>query len=125
MGKKNSKLKQDTIDRLTTDTYCKYYCIDEFFSSIHSDCKKNKLSSFSSHHFLCYRNIFFFIFCCFQFHFLVVDSIEYDYRYIVMCCHLDMAFSFDSSHFFLTINIPLHHLYSHMLPFTKPYSSHL
>lgn len=24
MGKKNSKLKQDTIDRLTTDTYCKY-----------------------------------------------------------------------------------------------------
>ena len=23
MGKKNSKLKQDTIDRLTTDTYCK------------------------------------------------------------------------------------------------------
>lgn len=25
MGKKNSKLKQDTIDRLTTDTYCKYH----------------------------------------------------------------------------------------------------
>jgi len=24
MGKKNSKLKQDTIDRLTTDTYCEY-----------------------------------------------------------------------------------------------------
>lgn len=24
MGKKSSKLKQDTIDRLTTDTYCKY-----------------------------------------------------------------------------------------------------
>lgn len=30
MGKKNSKLKQDTIDRLTTDTYCKYTCIDGF-----------------------------------------------------------------------------------------------
>lgn len=27
MGKKNSKLKQDTIDRLTTDTYCEYFDI--------------------------------------------------------------------------------------------------
>lgn len=27
MGKKNSKLKQDTIDRLTTDTYCEYKSI--------------------------------------------------------------------------------------------------
>lgn len=25
MGKKNSKLKQDTIDRLTTATYCKSF----------------------------------------------------------------------------------------------------
>lgn len=25
MGKRNSKLKQDTIDRLTTATYCKYF----------------------------------------------------------------------------------------------------
>lgn len=24
MGKKNSKLKQETIDRLTKDTYCEY-----------------------------------------------------------------------------------------------------
>lgn len=33
MGKKNSKLKQDTIDRLTTDTYCKYFCaFDNFIS---------------------------------------------------------------------------------------------
>jgi hypothetical protein len=24
MGKKNSKLKQETIDRLTRDTYCEY-----------------------------------------------------------------------------------------------------
>ncbi|KAH8386950.1 hypothetical protein KR093_003725, partial [Drosophila rubida] len=24
MGKKSSKLKQDTIDRLTTDTYCEH-----------------------------------------------------------------------------------------------------
>ena len=25
MGKKNSKLKQETIDSLTHDTYCKFY----------------------------------------------------------------------------------------------------
>lgn len=31
MGKKNSKLKQDTIDRLTTDTYCKYTTIINIF----------------------------------------------------------------------------------------------
>ena len=24
MGKKNSKLKEDTLDQLTTDTYCEY-----------------------------------------------------------------------------------------------------
>ena len=24
MGKKNSKLKDDTLDQLTADTYCKY-----------------------------------------------------------------------------------------------------
>lgn len=30
MGKKNSKLKQDTIDRLTSATYCKYAHIAYF-----------------------------------------------------------------------------------------------
>lgn len=33
MGKKNSKLKQDTIDRLTSATYCKYYLLYYRFSN--------------------------------------------------------------------------------------------
>lgn len=37
MGKKNSKLKQDTIDRLTNDTYCEYRC---YFFVAKTDCSR-------------------------------------------------------------------------------------
>lgn len=33
MGKKNSKLKQDTIDRLTSDTYCEYPMVITLFET--------------------------------------------------------------------------------------------
>lgn len=44
MGKKNSKLKQDTIDRLTTATYCKFQITRKKKFKIHVLSLKNIFS---------------------------------------------------------------------------------
>lgn len=126
MGKKNSKLKQDTIDRLTTDTYCKY-CIHWWINLVHSDCKKKKikLSSYFSttscvtFSFYIIFFHFFRVFFCSQFHFCWFDwtwlplySDVLPFRYEVFIGYEPFFFPFFIC-VILTMHIPFVPFYTH------------
>lgn len=146
MGKKNSKLKQDTIDRLTTDTYCKYCIHDRFIQR--SFCKINEekenyprfpsIIGFISisRTYVLFRSLRIF----FHYHhaictpsFIFVDSIEHDYPPYSDVLPFRYGVSFDMSNLLMyilqtvfvhiTYTIYIHtHICCH---FIKPYSSSL